>query len=213
MSSLPLIYPITDREISALSHAEQVERLAAGGARFIQLREKRATPKEFYREALKAVEAARRLGVTIIINDRVDIAMATGADGVHLGQDDLPPEKARWIMGDRAIIGFSTHSIEQAVAADRLPVDYIALGPVFQTSTKVNPDPIVGLQLLREAKSRISKPLVAIGGITLETANQVLDAGADTLAIISDLLKHKDITNRIQDFLRRVDNTKRMRDA
>src|SRR5215475_7874566 len=133
---LPRIYPITDTTISGLSHSEQIERLAAGGAKLIQLREKRASPREFYRMALDAMITARRLGVQIIVNDRVDIAIAVDADGVHLGQDDLPPERARLLIGDSRIIGFSTHSLEQALAADLAPVDYLAIGPIFQTASK-----------------------------------------------------------------------------
>src|SRR6266851_8074258 len=129
--SLPRIYPITDSLISGLSHAEQVEVLAAGGASLIQLREKRASPREFYRAAMEAMSIARRLGVQIIINDRVDIAVAVKADGVHLGQDDLPPDRARRLLGENRLIGFSTHVLEQALAADAAVIDYLAIGPVF----------------------------------------------------------------------------------
>src|SRR4030095_5288919 len=127
--NLPRIYPITDTTISGLSHSEQIERLAAGGATLIQLREKRASPREFYRMALDAMIIARKVGVQIIVNDRVDIAMAVNADGVHLGQDDLPPDRARVLMGENRIIGFSTHSLEQALAAESAPINYLAIGP------------------------------------------------------------------------------------
>ena len=136
---LPNIYPITDVLISGLSHAEQVERLIAGGASLIQLREKHASPREFYESASHAVKIAKELNIHVIINDRVDIALALDADGVHLGQDDMPPEKAREILGDDAIIGFSTHSVKQAHRALKLPVNYIAIGPIFPTQTKANP--------------------------------------------------------------------------
>ncbi|HKP88003.1 MAG TPA: thiamine phosphate synthase, partial [Blastocatellia bacterium] len=180
--SLPKLYPITDARMTGLTHREQVERLAAGGATLIQLREKIASPREFYESALEAVKVARRLGVRIIINDRLDIAIAVGADGAHLGQDDLPPERARALAGQNLIIGFSTHTLKQALEADCAAVDYIAIGPVFQTSTKDKPDPVVGLEALGEIKQRISKPLVAIGGITLDRAQEVIAAGADSLA-------------------------------
>jgi thiamine-phosphate pyrophosphorylase len=199
--SLPPLYPITDRRLSRLSHAAQVERLAAGGSTLIQLRDKWATPREFYGEALEAVRAARRLGVRIIVNDRVDIALAVGADGVHLGQDDLPADKARALAGDGFIIGFSTHSLKQALEASNAPVDYIAIGPVFGTTTKEDPDPAVGLEAIAEIKRRASKPLVAIGGITLDRARSVIDAGADSLAVISDLYAGGDITGRVRAFL------------
>jgi thiamine-phosphate pyrophosphorylase len=199
--SLPKLYPITDVSISGLSHAEQIERLAAGGASLIQLREKNASPREFYRAALEAVLFAKRLGVQLVINDRVDIAIAVKADGVHLGQDDLPPAFARMLLGEDRIIGFSTHTLDQALEADSAPVDYIAIGPVFPTSTKENPDAIVGPAEIREVKLRISKPLVAIGGITLENARLVIDAGADSIAVISDLLATTDIAERTRGFI------------
>jgi len=199
--SLPKLYPITDTSISGLSHAEQIERLAAGGASLIQLREKHAFPREFYQAALEAMIVARRLGVQLVINDRVDIAIAVKADGVHLGQDDLPPAKARMLLGEDRIIGFSTHTLDQALEADSAPIDYIAIGPVFPTSTKENPDAIVGPADIRGIKSRISKPLVAIGGITLDSATSVIGAGADSVAVISDLLARADITERTRRFL------------
>lgn len=194
--SLPRLYPITDVSLSGLSHAEQVERLAAGGAWIIQLREKNASPKEFYEAAVGAIGVARKLGVRIIINDRVDIAIAAGADGVHLGQDDFPPEHARRLLGSGRIIGYSTHNLEQALEADSMPADYVAIGPVFRTSTKLDPDPVVGLDGIREVKARISKPLVAIGGITLDRARSVIEAGADSVAVVSDLVSVGDITAR-----------------
>jgi thiamine-phosphate pyrophosphorylase len=202
--SIPRLYPITDARLTGLSHREQIERLAAGGATFIQLREKLAAPREFYESALEVMKVARRLGVQIIINDRVDIAMAVAADGVHLGQDDLPPERVRALVGQSRIIGFSTHNLKQALEADSTPVDYIAIGPVFQTSTKEKPDPVVGLEALGEIKHRISKPLVAIGGIVLDRAQELIAAGADSLAIISDLYVTGDIAGRTLEYFKRI---------
>jgi thiamine-phosphate pyrophosphorylase len=198
---LPRLYPITDTLISGLSHAEQVERLAAGGASLVQLREKRASPDEFYQAALGAMLVARRLGIQIIINDRVDIAIAAGADGVHLGPDDLPPERARFLLGETRLIGFSTHTLEQALEADSAPVDYVAIGPVFQTSSKERPDAVVGLETVAEVRRRIAKPLVAIGGVTLASASAVIEAGAGSVAVISDLLSAVDIAKRTRDFI------------
>ena len=203
---LPKLYPITNVRRTGLSHAGQVERLAAGGATLIQLRDKLAAPREFYQSALEACRVARRLGVRIIINDRVDIAMAVDADGVHLGQDDLPPERARQILGQGRLVGFSTHNLEQALAADSMPIDYLAIGPVFQTSTKEKPDPIVGLDRLGQIKGGLTKPLVAIGGITLDRAGSVIAAGADSIAVISDLYMAGDITKRAREFLDRLDS-------
>ena len=188
--TLPKIYPITDTRISGLSHLEQVRRLIAGGATLIQLREKNAPAGEFYDAAVESIAFAREHGVKIVINDRVDIAVASGADGVHLGQDDLPPDQARRLLGERAVIGFSTHSVEQAREAIGLPVDYIAIGPIFGTTTKDNPDPVVGLEGLIAVREAIGEfPLVAIGGITQANTRTVLNAGANSVAIISGLLR------------------------
>ena len=201
---LPKLYPITDVRLSGLSHAEQLTRLCAGGARFIQLREKHLSPREFYDAAEAALDVARERGVRLIINDRADIALALGADGVHLGQDDLDPSAARRLLGERFIIGYSTHSVAQAIEAARLPLDYIAIGPIFATDSKVNPDPVVGLDGLRRVRDGIEHiPLVAIGGITRENAPDVLDAGADAVAVISALLDGdaREITRRTREFL------------
>lgn len=197
---VPKIYPITDVKVSGLSHAEQVARLAAGGATLIQLREKNASLRAFYEDALEAMKIARRLNVRVVINDRVDIAMAVEADGVHVGQEDLPPDQVRFLLGANRIVGVSTHSVKQAVEANRAPVDYIAIGPVFETNTKADPDAVVGLEAVAVIKRLISKPLVAIGGITLERAVSVLAAGADGVAVISDLFSTSDISGRMQEF-------------
>lgn len=195
---LPKIYPITDTRLSKLSHAEQVEKLIAGGADFIQLREKYASPKEFYAEAEKALQIARKQGVKIIINDRVDIALALKADGVHLGQDDLPPDSARKILGENAIIGFSTHSIGQAVEAVKMPINYLAIGPIFATKTKENPDEIVGLDGLKQVRDTIGDfPLVAIGGIDSANLTKVFANGADACAIISGLVSFPEKISQI----------------
>ena len=203
--ALPRLYPVTDRLLSGLPHAEQVARLCDGGATLVQLREKRLAPRDFYREAELALRAARDRGARLVINDRADIALALGADGVHLGQDDLPPEAARALLGRAAVVGFSTHSVEQAAAAARLPVDYVAIGPVFATPTKENPDPVVGLEGVRRVREAVgARPLVAIGGITPESAPLLLEAGADSVAVIGALLAPGDpaeITRRTRAFL------------
>lgn len=204
---LPKLYPITDARLSGLSHAEQVRRLAAGGATLIQLREKHAAPREFLREAVEAVAVARSLGVLLVINDRADIALACGADGLHLGQDDLDPAAARRLLGDDLVIGYSTHSVEQAAAAALLPVDYVAVGPVFATRTKENPDPEVGLEGVARVRAALGPavPLVAIGGITRENAPAVLAAGADSVALISALLTSPGEIGRLtQEFIARL---------
>ena len=177
--------------MSGLSHAEQVSRLSAGGATFIQFRDKHLSPREFYIEAEKALQVARSRGASLVVNDRVDIALALSADGVHLGQNDVPPAAARKLLGEHAIIGFSTHNVEQARQAARLPVDYLAIGPIFSTSSKENPDPVVGLAGLHAVRNVIGDiPLVAIGGIHHQNIAEVLKAGADAVAVISYLLAH-----------------------
>jgi thiamine-phosphate pyrophosphorylase len=200
--SLPRIYPITDTAVSGLSHAEQVKRLIDGGATLIQLRDKLAAPKDFLREAEAALAVARRNNVRIIVNDRVDIAMAVDADGVHLGQSDVPVGAARTLLGAEAIIGYSTHNLAQVELATALPLDYIAYGPVFDTLTKRDHEPLVGLSQLREVKEAVGEtPLVAIGGITRTNFTAALDAGANSVAIISDLLKEP---NKIGEKLQRM---------
>ncbi len=198
---LPKIYPITDIKISGQTHAEQVRNLIKGGAAFIQLRDKHSSSIEFFDSAKEAVEEAAATKTKIIINDRVDIALAVGAAGVHLGQDDLPPEHAREILGKDAIIGFSTHSEDQAIRAIALPIDYIAIGPVFRTTTKENPDELVGIEGIRAVKASIGGfPLVAIGGITEGEIREILSAGADSVAMISGLLSDpQQIAERFQE--------------
>lgn len=190
---LPRVYPITDTQISGLSHAEQVALFADGGATVVQLRDKHASALEFYKQAKAALAVARERGVQIVINDRADIALAVGADGVHLGQDDLPPEAARRLLGDDVVIGFSTHNVKQAIEASTWPIDYLAIGPIFETSTKQNPDPVVGLDGLKIVREAIGeRPLVGIGGITPANARSVINAGADSVAIIRGLLTSPD---------------------
>lgn len=199
---LPKIYPITDVYLTRLSHLEQVEKLVEGGAEMIQLRDKRAAPRDFYEAARAVMNFARAMRVKIIVNDRADIALAVRADGVHLGQNDLPPAEARKILGARAVIGFSTHSPEEAAAAAaRLPIDYVAVGAVFPTASKENPEAIVGTEGVAEARTAIgAMPLVAIGGIAPDNARRVLASGANSLAVIGSILRPAD---RIAENLRR----------
>ena len=186
---LPKVYPITDTNLSGLSHAEQIDRLIAGGATLIQLRDKHAAPRDLYRQAEAALQIARKHAVRLIINDRVDVALALGADGVHLGQTDMPVEAARRLLGERVIVGISTHNLEQARLAANMPVDYVAFGPIFKTSTKENPDPIAGLEALRGVRTIVgSLPVVAIGGITLANAGEAWKAGADAVSSIAALV-------------------------
>jgi thiamine-phosphate pyrophosphorylase len=200
--TLPKIYPITDRQLSGLSHTEQVQRLIDGGATFIQLREKHLPPLDLLRDAEAASKVAGNNRVTLIINDRVDIAMAISARGVHLGQDDLPVEAARRLVQDDTLIGFSTHTQQQIETAVRLPIDYVAFGPVFTTSTKQDHDPTVGLEQLHAVRNIASDlPLVAIGGITTANVQAVLEAGADSVAVIASVVGER---SKIERNMRRM---------
>ncbi|HEY0428902.1 MAG TPA: thiamine phosphate synthase [Pyrinomonadaceae bacterium] len=209
---LPKIYPITDARLSGLSHAAQIVKLIEGGARFIQLREKSRAPKDFFADALAAIEIARPKNVKIIINDRVDIALAIKADGVHLGQTDLPPREARRILGEKAIIGFSTHDVEQVLEALNFPIDYLAVGPVFATTTKENPDAIIGVEMVKKVREIVGDfPLVAIGGITSKNFREVFAAGADSVAIIGDLLSEADkISEKTKNLIELSENSEKL---
>ena len=197
---LPRLYAITDASAS-LSHVEQVEAFVRGGARLVQIRDKRAGGRELYEIVVAAVRIARGAGAQIVVNDGVDVALAAAADGVHVGQGDLSAEDARRILGPDRIVGLSTHSREQAAEASRLPVDYVAIGPVYATSTKENPDPVVGLEGVRAVREIVSQPLVAIGGITLARAPEVIAAGADTVAVVSDLFVGPSIEARVLEYV------------
>ena len=198
--SLPKIYPITDLELSGLSHLDQTKALIEGGATLIQIRDKTSSSKAFFEAAEECFDYCRSKNVKLIINDRVDTAMIVRADGVHLGQEDLPPTQARKLLGPEPIIGFSTHTLEQAVAAVCQPVDYIAFGPVFPTSSKTDADTVVGIEKLREVRRHVgSFQLVAIGGINLENVEDVLKSGADSAAMISALVaKNSNIAENIR---------------
>src|SRR5262245_2217691 len=200
---LPRLYPIIDLEISNHHPLEfLVAQFAAAGLSWVQLRDKKANSRQLFANAQRLVSLASQHGLTTIVNDRADIAWLSGADGVHVGQDDLPVGHARTIMGPGKIVGYSTHSLAQALEAEQTEADYVAIGPVFATSSKVNPDPIVQWEELREIRRRIQKPLVAIGGITSENAGQLFDLGVDSVAVIRDLLCAEDVRLKIRQFLK-----------
>ncbi len=190
LDSLPQtrIYPITDRSLSGRSHCDQVAELARRGMRLIQLREKDLSSGEFYGEAEKVMLVARTHGMKIIINDRVDIALAIRSDGVHLGKDDLTVEAARRLLGNDALIGYSTHNLAQAEKAAKTSIDYLAIGPIFPTTTKESTNPPVGLAGLTAVRRAVpGLPLVAIGGINAANRESIMSAGADAVAMIRDL--------------------------
>ena len=190
MSGLPRLYAIADASFG--DPVQLAQSLIIGGAPLIQLRNKKAGAREFLDQVERLLSLAP-VEVRIIVNDRVDVARMAGAWGVHLGQTDLPPAEARQILGSEFIVGFSTHNLTQALEADKFPVDYIAVGPIFPTSTKQHPDPVVGLRGLAAIAEAVHKPIVAIGGITIENAAEVLKAGAHSIAVIRDLLNCADV--------------------
>jgi len=190
---LPRVYPILDTTTLA-SHSISLGTAARafldGGASILQIRHKAHWTRSIFDEAKRIATACREAGATLIVNDRADVAMLLEA-GLHVGQDDLAPRDARKLMGPDAIIGFSSHSAPQLCAAGGEPVDYVALGPVYGTQSKHNPDPVVGVEEVRHCRALVEKPLVAIGGITLENAADVIRAGADSVAIIAGLIPER----------------------
>ena len=189
---LPKLYAIEDETCfspqmrSTNSIVEYARDLAEGGVTLLQYRNKAGDTRAMVKHA-REIKRVLEAKVKLIMNDRADICVAMGYDGVHLGQDDLPPEGARLVVGER-IVGVSTHNREQVKAADASPADYVAIGPVFPTTGKKNPDVVVGLDGVRMARTATKKPLVAIGGITRQNARSVFEAGADSVAVISDLV-------------------------
>jgi len=192
---LPRLYPILDVSCFAsvpdstkvlLDFAKEIQ---SAGIYWLQYRNKQGSSKQMLSHAR---ELRRVLGpeVTLIMNDRADLALAAGLDGIHVGQDDLPVDAVRRIVGPNVIIGTSTHNPDQLRLADQTDADYLAIGPVFATSSKANPDPVVGLEGVRLARALSVKPLVAIGGVTRANCRSVLDAGADSVAVISDLVNN-----------------------
>jgi len=199
------LYAILDRELTlarGLAPLDVVDAWLDAGVRVIQLRAKETASGEFLRLADEVARRSKAMGALFIVNDRADIAVMADAAGVHLGQDDLRPEDARRVVGAR-VIGLSTHNDVQLTRALDAPVDYVAIGPVFETQSKARPDPVVGLEGVSMAASRARPracPVVAIGGITLPRAADVLAAGASAIAVISDLLSG-DITARARAWL------------
>ncbi len=188
------LYPILDASLETFdSLTLGVRALARAGCRLVQLRAKELSGEEFYRWALAAREVCRECGIRLIINDRVDVALLVGADGVHLGQDDLSPRSARKILGPHAVIGLSTHDVGEATRAATAPVDYVAIGPIFETSTKTSGRSTLGIEGARAIRAVVDKPLVAIGGITVERAPMLFEAGIDGVAVISALKRGEDL--------------------
>ncbi|HTR24066.1 MAG TPA: thiamine phosphate synthase [Terriglobales bacterium] len=195
------LYPILDAGCfpDAASLFAAADELSASGVTLLQYRNKSGNARQMLDHAR---ELKRRIGsrVKLIMNDRADLCVAAEVDGLHVGQDDLSPDAARRIIGPDRVLGVSTHNPEQLAAADQAPADYLAIGPVFATTSKANPDPLVGLEGVRRARTLTRKTLVAIGGITRANARSVIDAGADSVAVISDLIR--DPRKSAEEFLR-----------
>lgn len=185
------------------SHEELVfaEMLGQSGVELIQYRNKQASSRTLFESCQGLARLLSSRGVKFIVNDRADIAVLAGADGVHVGQDDLAVEQARAICGPGRWVGVSTHNLEQVERAAATSADYVAVGPIFATPTKENPGPVVGLDFIRGARQLTAKPLVAIGGITVDRAADVYAAGADSIAVARDLIAAKDPAGRARQFL------------
>jgi thiamine-phosphate pyrophosphorylase len=174
------------------SETECAKSMLAAGVRLLQWRDKQAGARELLHKSRGLAEIICPQGALLFVNDRPDVAHLASASGVHVGQHDLNAEQARAALSKEQLVGVSTHNLEQFAAAAASAADYIAIGPIFATRTKANPDPVVGAQLIRRARSLTTKPIVAIGGITLERAPEIIAAGADSLAVISDILLARD---------------------
>ncbi len=195
------LYFIVDPLDTGREPVELGRAMLAGGARLLQLRLKRAGTAELLAAAHQLRDATAAAGATFVVNDRVDIALAVGADGVHLGQEDLPVAAARQLVGTDVLLGFSTHSETQLAAAGSAPADYLSLGPIFTTTSRALADPVIGCARLRAARALTSKPLVAIGGITSATAREVLDAGADAVSVIAAVVRAPDVARATAELL------------
>ena len=186
---LPRLYVILDAALLTIPETECAQKLADAGVRLLQYRNKAASARELFESSRKLISLLAPLKVSVVVNDRADVAALAGASGVHVGQEDLGAEEARQVVGTEKLVGVSTHNLEQFQRAAASSADYIAVGPIFSTGTKSNPDPVVGTEFIRKVRLLTDKPIVAIGGITLERAPGIIKSGADSVAVISDILR------------------------
>jgi thiamine-phosphate pyrophosphorylase len=198
---LPKLYVILDAALLTTPEKDSARRLADVGVRLLQYRNKQASALELLHTSRKLSGLLRPRGVSFIVNDRPDVAFLSGADGVHVGQGDLGVEQTRTVAGPGKWVGISTHNLAQFCAAAATSADYIAVGPIFSTSTKVNPDPLVGTEFIRQVRGLTDKAIVAIGGITLDRAAGVIEAGADAVAVGSDILRAADPSARARQYI------------
>jgi len=206
---LPRLYVILDATLLNNSLLDRAQELAATGVRLLQYRDKAASARDLLETSRKLVSSLNSYGSLLIVNDRPDVAALAGAAGVHVGQEDLDAQQARAVVGEEMWVGVSTHDLEQFRRAAATSADYIAVGPIFATTSKANPDPVVGLELLRQVRPLTEKPIVAIGGIRLDRAASVIAAGADSVAVIRDVLcaaKPSEQARRYLEILRPADH-------
>ena len=192
---------ILDAALLTVLETECAQELAAAGVRLLQYRNKGASACELFESSKRLSSLLIPQGVTFVVNDRADVAAAAEATGVHIGQADLGAKAARSVIGTGKLLGVSTHNLDQFKEAAGMSADYIAVGPIFATSTKANPDPVVGLEFLRRVRPLTDKPIVAIGGITLDHAAEVIQAGADCVAVIRDILLARDPGRRVRQYI------------
>jgi thiamine-phosphate pyrophosphorylase len=205
---LPRLYVILDAALITSPERDCAASLVEAGVRLLQYRNKSAPARQYLDSSRALAEMLCPKGVSFFVNDRPDVAFLTGASGVHVGQDDLDAEQARRVVGDGKLVGVSTHNLEQFERAAASSADYIAVGPVFSTSSKANPDPVVGVDFIRKVRSLTDKPIVAIGGITLERAASVIEAGADSVAVISGILSAPDTGQRASEYIKTLESAK-----
>jgi thiamine-phosphate pyrophosphorylase len=205
---LPRLYVILDAALITSPERDCALSLAEAGVRLLQYRNKSASARQYLGSSRELAELLCPRGVSFFVNDRPDVAFLAGASGVHVGQDDLDVEQARRVVGHERLVGISTHNLEQFEQAAASSADYIAVGPVFSTSSKANPDPVVGLDFMRKVRRLTDKPVVAIGGITLERAASVIEAGANSVAVISGILSAPDPTQRAREYINTLQTAK-----
>ena len=205
---LPRLYVILDAALIPIPEKELARELAGAGVRLLQYRNKKASARELLHRSREVAEELIPQGVCFLVNDRADVAVLAGASGVHVGQEDLDAGQAKALVGAERYVGVSTHNLRQFHQAVTSPADYIAVGPIFATSSKDNPDPVVGTEFLRQVRPLTDKPIVAIGGITLERAKEVIEAGADSVAVISDILGAENPAVRARQYIERLGTAK-----
>ena len=205
---LPRLYVILDAALINSPETACAESLAEAGVRLLQYRNKSASSRQFLESSRQLAETLVPRGVTFVVNDRPDVAFLAGASGIHVGQNDLGVDQARVVAGPNKLVGVSTHNLEQFECATATSADYIAVGPIFSTSSKANPDAVVGLDFLRKVRTLTDKPLVAIGGITLERAAAAIEAGADSVAVISGILSASDPAERAKQYIKVLEAAK-----